>query len=241
MQQQQQQQTGQQMPQPQFTFEGGHLVMYHTEATGLQAKDATVNDQDRMTDILNTEKHLTMEYDVAMNEASHDALYQVLKQNNDSCHQLERQLFNVMFKKGWYRLPVADAQSVASTLQKFQQYQSQFPFPNQTKQQQQQGQQASLQQSVSMQQQVTTPTQTATRNVQVSVKATPSQSQASVQAQTNAQAQTAGAQSTTAQTAQTATAQTAGASQADQQLNQKVSQAIRQAEQGQVPTVARQH
>ncbi|HLN61792.1 MAG TPA: spore coat protein [Symbiobacteriaceae bacterium] len=194
----QQQQSGQQLAQPQFTFEGGHLVMYHKEATGLQTKDATINDADRMSDVLNTEKHLTDEYNIAMNEASHDALYQVLKQNDDKCHQLQRQLFNIMFKKGWYKLPVADAQSVAAAFNKFQQYKAQYPFP-------QKSQQQSATQAVSSQ--VTATTQsTTTRTAQVSVRST------------------------------STAAKSAGAANPDQAIQQKVSQALGEAERGQVPT-----
>ena len=220
----QQQQSGQQMAQPQFTFEGGHLVMYHKEATGLQTKDATVNDADRMTDVLNTEKHLTTEYNVAMNEASHDALYQVLKKNADTCHQLERQLFNVMFKKGWYKLPVADAQSVAAAFNKFQQYKSQYPFPQKSQQQQQ-----SASQGVTSQISATTQTPTATRTAQVSVKSTGSSTQASVNASTKTPAGTA-------TTTISNTAQMAGGANPDQAIQQKVSQVLGEAERGQIPT-----
>ena len=143
MQQQQQTQNQMQQPQPQFIVEAGHLVMTHTEATGLpQVKDATVNDRDRMQDLLAQEKYLTDGYNHGMIEASHDALFQVLKQNHDACHQMQRQLFNGMFKKGWYKLPVADSQAVMMAYQQFQGYRSQFPFPGQQGQGQQQQQAA---------------------------------------------------------------------------------------------------
>lgn len=123
-------QSFQKMASPQFAFEGGHLVMYHKEATGLpQVKDATVNDRDRMQDLLAQEKYLTAAYNVAMYEASHEGLHQVMKQNFDVCQKLQRQLFNAMFDKGWYRIPVADAQAMSTALQQFKQYQTQFPFP----------------------------------------------------------------------------------------------------------------
>ncbi|HYG57964.1 MAG TPA: spore coat protein [Symbiobacteriaceae bacterium] len=129
-----QQQVGSNMTQPQFTFEGGHLVMFHDEVTGLQAKDSNVNDRDRMQDLLSTQKYLSDGYDKAMNEASHDALWQVFQQNHQNTKQLERQIFNTMFKKGWYKLPVADAQSVAWAHNQFSQYRTQFPFPSQIQQ-----------------------------------------------------------------------------------------------------------
>jgi spore coat protein CotF len=258
MQQQQQQNT--QLAQPQFTFEGGHLVMYHKEQTGLTAKDATVNDQDRMTDSLNTAKHLTDEYNIAMNEASHDALYQVLKQNSDSVHQLERQLYSVMFKKGWYKLPVADAQSVVAAHTKFQQYKSQYPFPQKAQGATQTQGQSQVQTQIQAQTQMQTPSGQQTRTAQVSVKASPTSTQANTQSNTNMQsaggqsmqassnqsvktqasggqatsAQTAGAQPTSAQAggAQPTSAQAGGTTNANQAVQQAVSQAIKGAEQG---------
>ncbi len=136
----QQQNTGSQQVQPQFTFEGGHLVMFHQEATGLPSTvDSNVNDRDRLIDLLATEKYMTHGYNVSMQEASHDQFFQVLKKNHDACIQVQRQLFNTAFKKGWYRLPVADAQSIATALTQFQKRQGEFP-PGQ-------GQQAQTQQS----------------------------------------------------------------------------------------------
>lgn len=120
-----------QQAQPQFTFEGGHLVMYHTEPTGLpQVKDANVNDRDRMQDLLATEKYLSTAYNTALLEASHDGLFHIWHQNQEVCQRLQRQCFQTMFKKGWYKLPVADAQSVSHAYGQFQQYKTQFPFPS---------------------------------------------------------------------------------------------------------------
>jgi hypothetical protein len=117
-------------PDPMFTVEGGHLVMYRPDKTGLpQVKDATVNDRDRMQDLLAQEKYLTAAYNVAINEAGHEALCQVIEQNWQTCHQIQRQLFHTMFQKGWYKLPVADGASVSQTYTQFKGYQGQLPFP----------------------------------------------------------------------------------------------------------------
>lgn len=128
------QHTNTQQVQPQFTFEGGHLVMFHQESTGLaETRDSNVNDRDRVIDLLAQEKYISSGYNVSLWEASHDELLQVLKQNHDTSIQMQRQLFNVAFKKGWYRLPVADAQSLFTAYNDLQQKRSEFPFPsNQT-------------------------------------------------------------------------------------------------------------
>ncbi|HYF93682.1 MAG TPA: spore coat protein [Symbiobacteriaceae bacterium] len=120
-----------QLPQPQFTFEGGHVIMFHHEAEGLPKQtDPNVNDRDRMQDLLSQMKYLSDGYDTAMNEASHDALFQVWKQNHSKVKDLERQVYATMFKKGWYRLPVADAQGVADAFSNARQLQIQLPFPS---------------------------------------------------------------------------------------------------------------
>ena len=120
----------QQFIEPQFNVEGGHLVMFHQDQTGLpQVKDANVNDRDRMQDLLSQEKYLTNSYNVAMYEAGSDPVYRMIKQNSEACHEIQRQIFNLMFQKGWYKLPVADAESVAHTYNQWKKYQAQLPFP----------------------------------------------------------------------------------------------------------------
>lgn len=119
-----------QQPQPQFTFESGHVVMFHQESTGLPTvRDANVNDRDRMFDLLAEQKYLTNEYNIAMLEASSDRLFQMHKRNHEGCHQSQRQLFNTAFKKGWYRLPVADAQMFVSAFEHMQQATAEWPYP----------------------------------------------------------------------------------------------------------------
>ncbi|HYF76266.1 MAG TPA: spore coat protein [Symbiobacteriaceae bacterium] len=197
----------QQMPTPQFKFEGGHLVMYHPASTGLpQTRDSNVNDRDRMQDLLSTEKYLTNSYDTFMNEASHDALFQVIKQNHSKCQDMQRQIFNTMFAKGWYKLAVADAQSVSDAYNKAVQSKSQFPFPSNLGQQQtgaqaphisitqamQQAQQQQAQQQQAQQQQ-TQMTQPPTQTVSDSPTKSRSQAQtvSPVQSFTPAQQQAA--------------------------------------------------
>lgn len=116
---------------PQITMEGGHFIMSHPQNSGLpKVKDGNVNDRDRTQDLLAQEKYLTASYNTALHEMGHDELAQVVKQNFDDCHKMQRKLFNLMFQKGWYKLPVAAEESVTHTLSQFRQYQSQLPFPS---------------------------------------------------------------------------------------------------------------
>jgi spore coat protein CotF len=114
--------------QAQFILEGGHLVMSSSQPAPAMSKDVTVNDRDRMQDLLAQEKYLSFGYNTALNEASHDALFQVMKQNHDTVLQCERQIFTAMFDKGWYQMPVADAATVTHAHTQFQEYRTQFPF-----------------------------------------------------------------------------------------------------------------
>lgn len=120
----------QQQTQPQLTYEAGRIVMSYPQTSDLPTvKDATVNDRDRTQDLLAQEKYLTAAYTTALAEMGHEELTQVVKQNFETCHKLQRQLFNLMFHKGWYKLPVANAEAVKQTVNQFKQYQTQFPFP----------------------------------------------------------------------------------------------------------------
>jgi len=166
---QQQQQQSQQQVQPQFTIQGGHVVMYHQDPSGSNlVKDSNVNDRDRLVDVLTTEKYLTEFYTHAMHEAGTDKLFQLFQQNYDSCMQLQRQHFNAAFKKGWYRLPVADAQTVVAVHEQFKQMQSEFPFPSQISAQNNQSaqQQGSQVQGASTDQRLTKQVEAAMRQVQ---------------------------------------------------------------------------
>ncbi|MCT8137747.1 spore coat protein [Anaerobacillus sp. CMMVII] len=95
-------------------------------------KTPQMNDRDFINDCLATEKYLTGAYSVAMNEASHEHLYQDLNQIFNETQDCQRQLFNLMFKKGWYSFEAADQQKLNQTYQQFQGYTNQFPYNGNT-------------------------------------------------------------------------------------------------------------
>jgi spore coat protein CotF len=99
------------------------------QSTGLpQVKGPELNDRDRLNDILSTEKYLTTAYNIAVNEASTQQLYQVQMQMLTELHQCQRDLFNLMSQKGWYKTDPAPAQQVTQTAQQFANYRTQFPY-----------------------------------------------------------------------------------------------------------------
>ncbi|ANX13362.1 hypothetical protein ABE41_015240 [Fictibacillus arsenicus] len=90
-------------------------------------KTPEMNDRDFINDILSYEKYMTDSYSVALNEASHEALYQDLLAVFNETQNMQRELYNMMFKKGWYALEAADSQKMQQTYQQFSNYMNQFP------------------------------------------------------------------------------------------------------------------
>ncbi|WP_085522838.1 spore coat protein [Tuberibacillus sp. Marseille-P3662] len=94
-------------------------------------KTPQMNDRDFMNDCLSTEKYMTNAYSTALHEMSHDALYQDVSNIYNETENAQRELYNLMFKKGWYGVEAEDAQKLQKTFQQFTQYQTeQFPNPN---------------------------------------------------------------------------------------------------------------
>jgi spore coat protein CotF len=77
-------------------------------------KNPEMNDSDYLNDILSTEKHYGSNYAVAMNEASNDDLYNVIGGLCKETKDMARSLFNLQFKKGWYKLDKADENKIST-------------------------------------------------------------------------------------------------------------------------------
>jgi spore coat protein CotF len=95
-----------------------------------QVKGPQMNDRDYLNDLLATEKYLTDGFNVAVREASHDQLYQDWLQILQETHQASRDIFNLMFQKGWYKLEAEQQQKLDQAYQQFSGYSSQFPYQN---------------------------------------------------------------------------------------------------------------
>lgn|SRR5690606_15164973 len=90
-------------------------------------KNQAMNDRDFINDILSTEKYLTQAYSTALNEASNQHLYQDLLQIFEETQNCQRDLYNMMFKHGWYGLEKEQQQKIQQSYQQFQQYKNQLP------------------------------------------------------------------------------------------------------------------
>jgi spore coat protein CotF len=93
-------------------------------------KTPQMNERDFINDLLTTEKYMTTSYNMALNEASHDGLYNDILQIFSETQNCQRNLYNLMFRKGWYGIESADQQKLQQSYQQFQGYTNQFPTGN---------------------------------------------------------------------------------------------------------------
>jgi spore coat protein CotF len=95
-------------------------------------KTPQMNIRDFANDLLATEKHITDAYSTYLNEASNQALYQEFLSIFTEAQNEQRELYNLMFRKGWYALDAADGQQLQQKHQQFQGYTNQLPYGGQT-------------------------------------------------------------------------------------------------------------
>ena len=89
------------------------------------AKGIDLNDKDYMTSILTCLKELTKNYAVALTEVSNEELYQKYFEIFTSISRLQREVYEVMFKKGWYTLEQAEELKIKNAYDTLnQEYQS---------------------------------------------------------------------------------------------------------------------
>lgn len=68
-----------------------------------------LNDKDYMNSILSTLKEMVKNYTVALTEASNETLYSEYKSMFDEYSSLQREVYELMFKFGWYKLEKAES------------------------------------------------------------------------------------------------------------------------------------
>ncbi|MCR2823097.1 spore coat protein [Lederbergia panacisoli] len=91
-------------------------------------KTPQMNDRDFLNDMLSTEKYMTQAYTTALHEASHQHLYDDLLSIFTETQQMQRDIFNLMFQKGWYKMEVQDTQKIQQSYQQHTGYTNQFPY-----------------------------------------------------------------------------------------------------------------
>lgn len=75
------------------------------------------NDKDYLNSLLSCLKEMSKNYVIAMTEASNEKLYSQYKQVFLTLIDLQREVYELMFRKGWYSLEKADTQKVEQKLQ----------------------------------------------------------------------------------------------------------------------------
>lgn len=63
-----------------------------------------MNDKDYLNDILETEKNMSVNMCIALNEASNEELFDELYELFEDIKKSQRDLFELAFRKGWYPL-----------------------------------------------------------------------------------------------------------------------------------------
>ena len=67
-----------------------------------------LNDKDYINSVLSTLKELVKNYAVALTEASNEILYSKYKTMFDEYSSLQREVYEIMFRFGWYELEKSD-------------------------------------------------------------------------------------------------------------------------------------
>lgn len=73
-----------------------------------------LNDKDYITSLILCLKEMSKNYVIAMTEASNEALYEKYSIIFNQIINLQRETYEVMFRKGWYTLEKADTNKVSS-------------------------------------------------------------------------------------------------------------------------------
>ncbi len=76
-----------------------------------------LNDKDYINSLLGCLKEMEKNYATALTEASNEELYQKYKTMFDNYASLERETYELMFRKGWYVLEKAEQQKIAEKYQ----------------------------------------------------------------------------------------------------------------------------
>lgn len=80
-----------------------------------------LNEKDYITCLLTTLKEMSKNYVTAMTEASNESLYSVYKEILEKVSDLQREVYEVMFRKGWYILEKSDTNKINTKYQTFSQ------------------------------------------------------------------------------------------------------------------------
>lgn len=75
-------------------------------------KGVSLNDKDYMNSLLSCLKEIVKNYAISMTEASNEVLYEEYKNMFLEYASLQREVFELMFRKGWYVLEQAEEEKI---------------------------------------------------------------------------------------------------------------------------------
>ena len=73
-----------------------------------------LNDKDYLNSLLSCLKEMVKNYSVVLTEASNENLYNTYKTMFDKYTSLQREVYELAFRKGWYVLETAEANKVSN-------------------------------------------------------------------------------------------------------------------------------
>lgn len=73
-----------------------------------------LNDKDYINLLLSCLKEMTKNYATSLTEASNENLYKKYKEMFDTYSSLQREVYELVFRKGWYALEQAETKKVMS-------------------------------------------------------------------------------------------------------------------------------
>lgn len=78
-----------------------------------------MNDRDYTNEVLQSIKNLSNNLSIAINEASNRELFNEFMNMFQNTKEAQRDLYNLMFKNGWYTLEKAEAQKIQEKVNEF--------------------------------------------------------------------------------------------------------------------------
>ncbi len=85
------------------------------------SKGTNLNDKDYMNNVLSCLKEMSKNYCVALTEASNEYLYDKYLSMFNIYSKLQRDVYEVMFRMGWYTLKKAEEQKISNKQQMLKQ------------------------------------------------------------------------------------------------------------------------
>ncbi len=80
-------------------------------------KGMGLNEKDYLNSLLGCLKEMARNYTIAMEEASNEKLYEVYKNIFLNIISLQREVFEFMFRNGWYKLEKTEEQKINNKFQ----------------------------------------------------------------------------------------------------------------------------